>query len=188
MKDKDLYKLAAVIISLLVLLIISAFFLSQRSLEGKKIISKNMEIKSSAFENNQPIPKKYTCDGENINPPLIIENVPGDAKSLLLIVDDPDAPGGTWNHWIVWNIEPSNTFIEESSVPEGAFQGQNDAGNNSYYGPCPPTGNHRYHFKVFALNKFLEADSSLEKERIETLIEGNILDSAELIGTYEREQ
>lgn len=187
MNDKKIYKLAALIISLLVLIIIAAFCLSQRSLEGKKkFISQNMEIKSSAFENNQSIPKKYTCDGENISPPLEIKDVSEDAKSLVLIVDDPDAPGGTWDHWTVWNIKPDTSSIKEDEAPEGAIEGINGTGENSYYGPCPPSGVHHYHFKIFALDKILEADSSFERKGIEALAEKNVIDFAELIGTYER--
>ncbi len=188
MKDKDLYKIAFIALSLFVLIIISSFFLSQRSINlQNKFKIQNMKIQSSAFENNQSIPKKYTCDGESINPPLEIKDVPEDAKSLVLIVDDPDAPGKTYSHWIVWNISPETSFIEEGQSFQGPTEGMNDSGTNSYTGPCPPSGVHHYHFKLFALDKTLEDNPSLGKEDVESLMEGNVIDSTELIGTYERE-
>ena len=145
-----------------------------------------MKLSSPVFENNQSIPAKYTCDGEDINPPLQISEVPEGTKSLVLFVDDPDAPMGTWDHWIVWNINPSVSFIEENSVPEGGVQGMNDFGKQPYGGPCPPSGTHRYFFKFYALDNELELDSSSKKEALERAMEGHILDKAELIGLYKR--
>jgi len=145
-----------------------------------------MKLTSSAFENNQWIPSKYTCDGEDINPHLEIGEVPEGAKSLVLIVDDPDAPMGTWVHWVVWNIEPSISLIKEGSVPEGGMEGLNNFGKHSYGGPCPPSGMHHYHFKLYSLDTRLELSSSSKKEDIEKAMEGHILDWAELIGLYQR--
>lgn len=145
-----------------------------------------MKLSSSVFENNQLIPAKYTCDGEDINPPLQISEVPEGTKSLALIIDDPDAPMGTWDHWIVWNINPSVSFIKENSVPEGGVQGMNDFGKQPYGGPCPPSGTHRYFFKLYALDKELELDSSSKKEVLERAMEGHILDKAELVGLYKK--
>ena len=110
-------------------------------------------LKSPAFENGAEIPSRYTCDGENINPTLIIENVPEGVKSLVLIMDDPDATGGaTWDHWLLWNIPPETKEISENSVPAGAIQGKTSWGTNKYGGPCPPKGSspHRYMFKLYA--------------------------------------
>ncbi len=126
-----------------------------------------MQLTSPAFQPNQSILSKYTCDGENINPPLQISEVPEEAKSLALVVDDPDAPMGTFDHWVMWNISPETTTIEEAKVPEGAVQGKNNFGNNSYGGPCPPSGTHHYHFKVYALDTQLELDPSSEKADLE---------------------
>ena len=109
------------------------------------------KVSSSAFENNTHIPRKYTCDGADINPPLKIENVPPGARSLALIVDDPDAPGGVWVHWVAWNIDPSIAEIKENSLPKGSIQGQNDFRRQGYGGPCPPA-THRYFFKLYALD------------------------------------
>ena len=149
--------------------------------------SKNMKLTSPAFENNQFIPKKYTCDGENINPPLVIKDVPKGAKSLVLIVDDPDAPLKTWLHWLVWNIEPSVSLIEEGQAPENAAQGINDFGSHSYGGPCPPSGIHHYHFKLYALDIKLSLDPSVARAKVETAMQNHILDKAELVGLYQRQ-
>jgi Raf kinase inhibitor-like YbhB/YbcL family protein len=145
-----------------------------------------MKIESPAFENNQPIPSKYTCDGEDINPPLKISDVPENAKSLVLIVDDPDAPLGTFTHWIVWNIDPKTSFVEENSVPAGAIVGVNDFGKNSYGGPCPPSGTHHYHFKLYALDTTLNLDKNSKKKDLEKAMENHILEKAEIIGIYKR--
>lgn len=146
-----------------------------------------MELKSSIFENNQFIPPRYTCDGENINPPLEIKEEPESVKSFVLIVDDPDAPRGDWVHWTVWNIDPRTTGIDENSVPEGAIEGMTDFGRPGYGGPCPPGGTHRYQFKLYALDIRLNLDSSSGKEDIERAMEGHVLDYAILTGLYKRQ-
>jgi len=166
------------------------FYFSKRPkkppLEIPKEVPKAMKLTSPAFENNQSIPEKYTCDGQDINPPLKIENVPGGAKSLVLIVDDPDAPMGTFNHWVLWNIYPKTNLIEENSLPGGAIEGLNDFRKNSYGGPCPPSGIHHYHFKLYALDTELVLDPSSKKKDVERAMEGHILDFMELIGLYQR--
>lgn len=146
----------------------------------------NMRITSPAFENNQPIPRKYTCDGENINPPLIFADLPEEAKSLVLIVDDPDAPMGTFTHWTVWNIDPGVSFIPENSVPEGAIEGMTDFGKPGYGGPCPPSGTHRYFFKLYALNTVLILEPKAKVNDLMQAIKDYIIAQAELIGTYSR--
>ena len=109
-----------------------------------------LKLLSPAFKHNDSIPSKYTCDGADVNPPLVIENAPLSTKSLALIVDDPDAPVGTWVHWVVWNIGPTTSEIGENMVPSGAQQGINDFRKHNYGGPCPPSGTHRYFFKLYA--------------------------------------
>jgi Raf kinase inhibitor-like YbhB/YbcL family protein len=144
---------------------------------------KELTIKSPVFENTKSIPSKYTCDGDDVNPPLIIEGIPDGTKSLVLIVDDPDAPMGTWDHWIVWDI-PLTNKIEENSVP--GTEGLNDFRRHSYGGPCPPSGTHRYFFRVYALDTKLNLDSNSRKKDIEKAMKGHILAHGELIGLYGR--
>ena len=161
--------------------------MAERILRKIKPLLKNMKLKSTAFEQNQFIPRKYTCEGEDINPPLQFERIPENAKSLVLIVDDPDAPGGDWVHWVVFNIDPSVSLIKENEVPKGAVQGINDFNKCSYGGPCPPSGVHHYYFKAYALDKLLELDKDLKKSDVLAEMEGHILEKAELIGLYERQ-
>ncbi|MFH1199340.1 MAG: YbhB/YbcL family Raf kinase inhibitor-like protein [Candidatus Omnitrophota bacterium] len=143
----------------------------------------SMRISSPEFENNQVMPKRLSCQGEDVNPLLIIDGVPKEAKALVLIVDDPDAPVGTWVHWVVYDI-PVIGRIEENSVP--GKQGANSAGKKDYHGPCPPSGTHRYFFKIYALDKILNLDEGLTKEQLEQAIEGHILDRAQLVGLYKK--
>ena len=144
---------------------------------------KELSVSSSAFENNKLIPAKYTCDGEDVNPPLTIEGVPDGAKSLVLIVDDPDAPMGTFDHWVVWNIPPTSK-IEENAVP--GTEGVNDFRKRSYGGPCPPYGTHRYFFKVYALDTKLDLSPNSRKKDVEKAMQGHVLAKGELIGLYRR--
>jgi hypothetical protein len=144
---------------------------------------KELTVSSPAFENNKLIPSKYTCDGDNVNPPLTIEGVPDETKSLVLIVDDPDAPMGTWDHWIVWNIPPTNK-IEENTVP--GTEGVNDSRKHSYGGPSPPWGTHRYFFKVYALDTKLDLNPNSRKKDVEKAMQGHILAKGELVGLYRR--
>jgi len=127
------------------------------------------------------IPSLYTCEGDDINVPLKIEGVPKQAESLVLIVDDPDAPKGTWVHWVVFNI-PVTNYIEEDSVP--GEQGLNDFGKHDYGGPCPPSGTHRYFFKIYALDTILDLGSDAIKEDVDMAMEGHVIASGELIGLY----
>jgi hypothetical protein len=144
---------------------------------------KELVVGSPAFENNKLIPLKYTCDGDNVNPPLTIEGVPSETKSLVLIVDDPDAPMGTWDHWIVWNIAPAKK-IEENTVP--GTEGVNDSRKHAYSGPSPPWGTHRYFFKVYALDTKLDLSPNSRKKDVEKAMQNHILAKGELIGLYRR--
>lgn len=145
-----------------------------------------MKLKSPAFLENQQIPFRYSCDGDDVNPPLELTDVPQNTRSLVLIMDDPDAPGKTFTHWFMWNIPPDTKEILESDWPEGAEQGINDAGELGYHGPCPPSGIHHYHFKLYALNVKLNLDLSISKEELEREIDSSIIQKAELIGIYSR--
>ncbi len=148
--------------------------------------SKYMEIKSPAFKHNGAIPKTYTCDGENINPPLEISGIPKGTKSLALIVDDPDAPSGLWVHWTAWNIPATNNTIASGFPLEKATEGITSFGRPGYGGPCPPSGEHRYFFKIYALDVELALPPDADKEMLEEAIVGHVLDKAEIVGLYER--
>ena len=142
-----------------------------------------MKLTSPDFEPGKLIPKKFTCDGDDINPTLMIEGIPTETKSLALIVDDPDAPLGTWVHWVVYDI-PVVSRIEENSIP--GKQGINDFGRNEYGGPCPPSGTHRYFFKIYALDTELALGEGVDKKALEEAMQGHIVDQAELIGLYKK--
>jgi len=146
-----------------------------------------MQISSPDFQNNQNIPSKYTCDGDDVNPQLAVSGVPFGAKSLVLIVDDPDASAGDWAHWLVWNIKPETAVIAENSVPIGAVEGVTDFGRSGWGGPCPGSGRHRYQFKIYALDTELNIPSSYRKAGLEGAMQGHILEQAMLVGLYQRQ-
>lgn len=145
-----------------------------------------LKISSPAFSHNGMIPSKHTCDGADVSPPLRIEGVPTEAKSLALIMDDPDAPRGIWVHWVAWNIDPKTRGIPENGLPAGAVQGRNDFGTERYGGPCPPSGTHRYFFKLYALDAPLSLARGATKAQLESAMKGHILGQAELVGLYKR--
>jgi Raf kinase inhibitor-like YbhB/YbcL family protein len=148
----------------------------------------NMRVTSPAFSMNQPIPAQFSCDGQDVNPPLAISGVPDTAKSLALIVDDPDAPAKVWVHWTVWNIAPKTSEIRQDSVPDNAVQGLNDFGKSAWGGPCPPGGTHRYRFKLFALSESLKLHEGAREPELVKAMEGKVLEKAELVGTYTRKR
>jgi Raf kinase inhibitor-like YbhB/YbcL family protein len=143
----------------------------------------DMKLASPDFKNNAFIPKKFSGEGQDINPTLIVENIPDGTQSLVLIVDDPDAPVGLWTHWVVYDM-PVITTITEDTIP--GKQGLNTAGNLDYHGPMPPSGTHRYFFKIFALDKRPGLPEGARREAVEKTMEGHVLDKAELIGLYKR--
>jgi len=153
-----------------------------------------MEIKitSSAFEDGGLIPAKYTCDGADISPPLQWDAVPEGTKSIALICDDPDAPMGTWVHWVLFNLpgdakELAENIPTEETLPNGAKQGVNDFGRIGYGGPCPPGGTHRYFFKIYALDTEVGLQAGADKRRLLKAMEGHILEQGQLIGKYKRQ-
>lgn len=146
-----------------------------------------MKILSSAFKNNTNIPSKYACDGDDVNPPLEFIDIPEKAKSLVLIIDDPDAPTKTWVHWVVYNISPNATGVDENSVPKNGIEGMTDFGKPGYGGPCPPSGTHRYFFKLYALDIVLDLPEGATKQMVEQKMQGHIIDQSELIGLYSKE-
>ena len=142
-----------------------------------------LKLISTVFSHNGHIPLKYTCEGENINPPLEVENIPDNTKTLALTVEDPDAPRGVFTHWVVWNISPNET------IPEGnnpGINGTNSFGKTGYGGPCPPSGVHRYFFRVFALDDELDLSAGSTKEELLNAMKGHIIATAELMGVYQK--
>lgn len=156
------------------------------SVETKEEKKAVFAIASSAFKNGGVIPARFTCDGENISPEIFVSNVPKEAQSLVVIMDDPDASGGTWTHWSVFNMPPTTKVLPEGKEPIGR-DGINSWGKTGYGGPCPPKGEHRYFFRVYALNKTLPLKIGSSKEDILTAMKGSVLATAELIGRYKRE-
>ncbi len=152
-----------------------------------------MEIKltSSAFEDGGMIPSKYTCDGDDVSPPLKWDNVPEEVRSIALICDDPDAPMGTWVHWVLFNLpagarELSENVPADNTLADGARQGLTDFGRVGYGGPCPPGGTHRYFFKIYALDVQVELASTARKQDLLGAMEGHILAQGQLVGKYKR--
>jgi Raf kinase inhibitor-like YbhB/YbcL family protein len=173
--------LRVISIGLFISILIFSYVMSQG---GTK--TDEFKISSSAFENSGEIPRKYTCDGENVNPPLQFENAPVKAKSLALVFDDIDAPRGSYVHWILWNIAPNIKEVKEKSIPEGAVQGTNGFKKQNYGGPCPPKRAHKYVFKIYALDIFLNLDPRSTKTDLEKAIEGHVIGQAQWMGVYKR--
>jgi len=145
--------------------------------------SDNLTVTSPAFKVNGIIPEKFTCQGKDINPEINIDNIPVAAKSLTIIMTDPDAPGGNFDHWVVYDIKPMKTIAENATL---GTAGKNGTGKNGYKGPCPPTGIHRYIFKVYALDAMLKLKEGADKKTIETALKSHILASGELLGKYQK--
>ncbi|MBI1995291.1 MAG: YbhB/YbcL family Raf kinase inhibitor-like protein [Deltaproteobacteria bacterium] len=151
----------------------------------------NMELKSPAFSNGQAIPSNYTCDGKDVSPPLTWTEPPPGTKSLALIADDPDAPMGTWVHWLIYNLPPTTRQLAEGlptagRLPDGTLQGKTDFGRTGYGGPCPPSGTHRYFFKLFALDAVLSPPPAPNAKQLNAAMKSHILAEAQLMGTYRR--
>lgn len=147
---------------------------------------KVMQLSSPVFKENQAIPADYTCDGKGINPPLHMEGVPLGTKALALVADDPDALSGVFTHWIVWNIDPSVSDIAENSTPPQSVQGENGAGKAGYVAPCPPSGEHHYRFKLYALDTKLDLGPQTNQKNLEDNMIGHILAKSEVVATYGR--
>lgn len=196
MKNTKLFVLASVIIIAGVAFAIYKIkfqpFQKQASNTGnQKLITNienNMKITSPVLENNGNIPRKYTCDDAGINPPLEFSDVPADAKSLALIFHDPDAPvAGGFAHWVIFNIDPAASGIKENSAPASGAEGTNSSSKTGYTSPCPPSGIHHYQFKLYALDKTLDLNSSAKREDVEKAMKGHILNEAMLVGLYQRQ-
>jgi len=146
----------------------------------------NMQI-TSIFGHNSYIPSFCTCDGEDLAPELIILDVPAGAKELVLIVDDPDAPMGIWIHWVIYNLPVDITKIDAMNLPQGTKQGITDFGRTGWGGPCPPSGTHRYFFKLYAIDTTLNLEEGAKKSQVEKAMQGHIIEQTELIGLYKRQ-
>lgn len=144
-----------------------------------------LTVTSSAFGDHQAIPALYTCDGRDAFPPLSIAGAPQGAKSLAIIFDDPDAPGGTWTHWVAWNIPPQSTSIADANV---GVTGRNSWGKNGFGGPCPPGGEHRYVFHVYALDSMLDLGADAGADALRSSVEKHVVASGELVGVYSRKR
>lgn len=152
---------------------------------NQELLMNTLKLTSLSFGHNEKIPARHTCDGEGISPELEIRRVDANAKSLVLIMDDPDAPSGVWDHWVKFNIATSTTEIKEGSEPNGV-SGVGTAGNKEYFGPCPPDREHRYFFKLFSLDIKLDLKEGATKKQVEEAMKGHILQQTELIGLYEQ--
>lgn len=166
------------------LFLVVGVFCAALPLQAKEAKMSQMKLTSSAFNHAARIPAAFTCDGSDTSPPLAISGVPGEAKSLVLIMDDPDAPAGTWVHWMLWNIDPATRGIAQGSVPRGAEQGVNSWRRKGYGGPCPPSGQHRYYFRLYALSERLNLPSNSTRKELDLAMRGKILAQAELLGLY----
>jgi len=170
--------------------IVLLFFITHAVAFRQPLGKNQMEFSSLAFQTNTLIPKQYTCDDKDMSPPLQWKNAPLDTKSFALIVDDPDAPHGTWDHWILFNIPARVHELKEniSELPSGTQEGKNSWGKTGYGGPCPPTGTHRYFFKLYALNTTLALKTGATKARLLEVMQNHIIAQCEFIGKYQRQK
>ncbi len=150
-----------------------------------------IKLTSAAFKEGEPMPRAYTCDGVNISPPLEWSGVPKTAKTIAIVCDDPDAPGGTWVHWVLYNLPADNIGLVENlpateTLKAGGFQGKNDFDKTAYGGPCPPSGTHRYFFKIYALDSELPLKAGATRAELMKAMEGHIVLQGQLMGTYRR--
>lgn len=185
---------------LLFVLISSIFFLycacgkseKKEKKENKEVKMYELKIFSSSFKNGEMVPSKYTCEGEDISPQIGWGELPVEVKSLALVCDDPDAPGGDFVHWVIFNIPNETDSLPEGLAPRdtldfGAIQGMTDFGSVGYGGPCPPRGSvHHYHFKLYGLDKMLEADKNITKDELLKKMEAHIVAKGEIVGLFKR--
>ena len=163
-----------------------AVSLTSSAVSAKVSQEATMNLSSPDFSEGGNIPERYTCDGKDVSPTLKIAGIPKEAKSLVLIVDDPDAPGGTFTHWLMWNVGPDQAEVVASSLPHRAVQGVNDFGKSKYSGPCPPSGTHRYYFRLYALDTALTLPGSSKRKVVDSAIKDHIIAEATLMGRYAR--
>jgi hypothetical protein len=150
-----------------------------------------LTLTSSAFTEGQPIPAAYTCDGRDVSPPLAWDEPPAGTRSFVLLSEDPDAPRGPWVHWVLYNVPPSARRLAagqpgDAKLPGGGLQGMSDFGRTGYGGPCPPSGTHRYYFRLYALDTMLDTPPGATKAQVEAAMGGHVLAEGQLMGTYRR--
>jgi len=151
-----------------------------------------LELRSGAFDDGGPVPVEFTCRGRNVSPPLSWSAVPEETKSLVLITEDPDAPGGVWIHWVMWNIPPGSRSLKENvpndvTLADGSVQGVASNGTHGYHGPCPPSGRHRYYFRLYALDRELDLDQNAGKDAVTRAMTGHVLAKASLLGYFSKQ-
>jgi len=197
-QSANMHKKLTVILSIIAIVVMTVAITNKRenSLNAKfehatenvaKHTTKGRNMKlTSVFEHNRNIPSIYTCDGEDLAPELSVSEIPENTKELALIVDDPDAPMGTWVHWIIYNLPSNTTKIDAKNLPVGSKQGMTNFGRIGWGGPCPPNGAHRYFFKLYALDKKINLPEEASKSQLEEAIKNNIIEKVELIGIYKR--
>ncbi len=184
-------KILILFLLLIVCVVAVMFFLESKQAQKNQLKLNNianMVIKSPDFKDNEFIPSVYTCEGENISPQIDFYDVPSDAQSLVLIMDDPDTSMGTFNHWIMWNISPETKTISQNSIPLKATCGLNSANKKGYIGPCPPSGTHRYFFKLYALNTTLNLSENSKVLELQNAITGHIIAEAQMFGLYKKQK
>ncbi len=179
-----------ILLYIVISIVFSNYTISQTKKEVKKMA---IQIESSAFKYGDFIPSKYTCDGINVSPPLKWSDIPEGTKSIALICDDPDAPIGDWVHWVLYNIPPETRELNENipnerTLKDGSIHGLNDWKKYGYGGPCPPSGTHRYFFKIYALDTKLNLSPGATKKHLLDAMSGHILASGELMGKYQRKR
>jgi Raf kinase inhibitor-like YbhB/YbcL family protein len=172
--------------SLTVALALGAFLMCGAAGCQEEVMESDFSVSSPAFKSGESIPARFTTDGQDLSPALLLDGVPAAAVSFALIVDDPDAPAGTWIHWVVWNIPADITTIPEGGLPDAALSGRNSWGRTGYNGPAPPSGTHRYFFKLFALDRVLQLGPHSDQRALLDAMEGHVLARAQLMGTYSR--
>ena len=187
MSSKSLRSIGGVIILIVSLVAVWQYAHRRQQLEPiTKPLAGSLRLSSSAFAAGTTIPAKYTCQGDNISPPLDISGVPDNTETLVLIVHDPDAPRGDWVHWLVWNLPPSTKTIAENSMPTGTVQGTTSFDKVGYGGPCPPSGTHHYVFDLYALNNEPNLSPSTTREQLQAAMNGHIVDQAKLVGLFSK--
>jgi Raf kinase inhibitor-like YbhB/YbcL family protein len=191
MRQRSTFALSACLACAALLTLSACSNTSDKAKVTEETVPMDIQLISGAFEDGKPIPAQYTCQGKNVSPPLAWSSAPAGAKSFALILDDPDAPRGTWVHWVLYNLPADTIGLPEgikvdSRLPGNALQGRNDYKRNDYGGPCPPSGTHRYYFKLYALDTLLNLKAGATKDEVLRAMEGHVLARGQLMGTVKK--